>query len=122
MGQFDDQIPTLPFVSDGCSGGLSWGWKELFHDLPPFQDCCYVHDMEYHYGGTLMEKFKADLQLAKCIITEGVKTTDEKIIGYPVYIIVSTVVFLSVTLGGLAFWKKSYSWGFGWHPEWVDPS
>jgi hypothetical protein len=121
-GTFDDQIPPLPFESDGCSGGLSKGWQVLFDELPPFQDCCYTHDMEYHYGGTLLDKLCADAALAWCTLREGVAATTA--LGKPVaalgYGALGLVMFLAVSVGGLERWKRPYSWGFGWHPEWKE--
>ena len=116
---FSDKIPTLPFASDGCSGGLSWAWKTVFGEVPPFQTCCYEHDLEYHYGGTIWEKIIADAHLSKCIVKMGVNKSTNKQLSYVVYTLISIIVFMGVSIGGLPFWKQSFSWGFGWHPEWL---
>ncbi|MEM8729551.1 MAG: hypothetical protein AAGF79_06485 [Pseudomonadota bacterium] len=55
----DPETQLAPFVSDGCSGGMSAAWRGL-SDLfaqeedaagagaPPWEDCCRAHDRLYH--------------------------------------------------------------------------
>lgn len=53
-------VGLAPFVSDGCSGGLSLGWalvsKEFpivaqYHgDKPPWESCCLAHDQRLPHG------------------------------------------------------------------------
>jgi len=40
-----------PSMSDGCSGVFEFG----------YHDCCVAHDKAYHYGGSAVDKLKADL-------------------------------------------------------------
>lgn len=106
------KLPDKKFKSDGCSGNFSKGWKMIFKVLPPFENCCYEHDIEYHYGSgenaTFVENFKerleVDINFFKCIWNNS---TCGKFCSVP--------MFLAVRLFGGAYWPSSYRWGFGWN-------
>ena len=88
------------YISDGCSGGLSKGWKLLFNEAPPFEICCFFHDREYDLGGNSSDRYAADLDLFKCIHESG----------YPIW---AHIVFMAVRfLGAHSFiWKwKHYEY------------
>lgn len=70
-----------PFVSDGCSGGLSAGWQLLaqslpwlgqrFGDTPPWQHCCVAHDRQYWRGPAINGvalRLAADQSLKNCVL------------------------------------------------------
>ena len=58
--QAGDVEPTVPFTTDGCSGGLSAAWQSsarlfpgfagTWGDSPPWEDCCVAHDRAYWRG------------------------------------------------------------------------
>ena len=74
-------VDLIPFVSDGCSGGLSAGWKLItdalpglenqIGELPPWQHCCVNHDREYWRGpgmnGSRLRQL-ADDELRSCVL------------------------------------------------------
>jgi len=78
-----------PFVSDGCSGGLSSGWSffsstfpalaEKHGSHPPWQSCCLAHDRLYHTAGppdlsaeqSFEARLAADRELRACVIETG---------------------------------------------------
>ncbi len=70
-----------PFVSDGCSGGLSDAWRILSQwvpelvdggeDYPPWQQCCVEHDRAYWQGSGehgYARRLAADQQLRQCVL------------------------------------------------------
>ena len=82
-------LPPRPFSTDGCSFFPDDGWRA----------CCERHDMDYWCGGSLLERLRSDLALARCV-------------GHgPVGIL----MFLGVRLGGSFLLPTPWRWGFG-HP------
>ncbi len=70
-----------PFVSDGCSGGLSDAWRTFSQwvpdlvdrgeDYPPWQQCCVEHDRAYWQGSGehgYARRLAADQQLRQCVL------------------------------------------------------
>ena len=47
------------FTTDGCSGGMSWFWRNVLGHAPPWEGYCIDHDKKYWEGGT-----KRDRQIA----------------------------------------------------------
>lgn len=112
---------------DSHAGGMGIGYKRYLADVHRAADatgqgCCYMHDMEYHYGETLLDKAKADAILALCTLRVGVAATPAlgKSVAALGYGALGVAMFLAVTVGGLARWKRPHSWDFGWHPEWQE--
>jgi hypothetical protein len=69
-----DQVeprPVYRFTSDGCSGGLSIGWRAVFGAPPPFEGCCVGHDFWYWRGGTVEQRASADEGLWRCVAATG---------------------------------------------------
>ena len=105
------RIPPKKFASDGCSGGLSKAWKFVTGHVPPFEMCCFAHDVEYHFGSgagataheNYTDRLYADNQLFKCIWRDG-------IVGK----VWSPIIWIGVRIGGGAYWPTTYKWGFGW--------
>jgi hypothetical protein len=128
------------FTTDGCSGGLSIGWQQLadeypeFADrhgaLPPWQECCVVHDQCYHRGGsgadTASESFDqrktADLELEACVVETGIRRSaalqelydlsDDQI--RLVYESIAAMMYRAVRLGGIPCTELPWRWGYGW--------
>jgi len=82
------------FISDGCSGGLSYIWRKVFHACPPWEIDCIIHDLEYHVGGTKKDRRAADLNLKRAIYDCG-------------FFLLSNFVFIILRLFGWKFWGKS---------------
>lgn len=40
------------FVTDGCSGYMTWLWRFAFGKDPPWQGGCVIHDWYYWSGGS----------------------------------------------------------------------
>ena len=82
-----------PFVTDGCSGGLSMAWDviadllpafaETHEEHPPWEACCVTHDRAYHAAGgarTAEESYRArlaaDQALRACVLDTGARRTE----------------------------------------------
>lgn len=93
--------PFDPDVSDGCTGVRQIA-----------RHCCVEHDRAYWYGRTLLDKWRADLGLGRCIFCEGwrrVKACDApglSLIGWAV-LAVCRAGFVAVFVWG-AFYGKPH--------------
>ena len=90
---------TYGISSDGCSGGLSKGWRLITGEDSPFDSCCRDHDREYTIGGNSDDRFAADLDLFKCV--------------HEIDPIWSYIIFFAVRIFGSmnCFWKwKQYEY------------
>lgn len=128
------------FTTDGCSGGLSKSWEKLAADfpdfaerhgaLPPWQECCVIHDRAYHAGGAGMhsasESFErrkqADLELKSCVVDTGLKRSaalqdiydmDEHQVRN-LYVAISELMYRAVRVGGIPCTDQPWRWGYGW--------
>ena len=138
-----DQLSTLDeFRTDGCSGGLSIGWKYLAEQItkfesvhgaqPPWELCCVIHDMVYHSGGdrtvSAKESFElrkeADQALKECVLETGVERMSELSKEYNIsaeevrklYVVIGTLMYRAVRIGGIPCSGLPWRWGYGW-PE-----
>jgi hypothetical protein len=133
-------VKLAPFVSDGCSGGQSAGWDLLARtfpemakrhgDLPPWQQCCVVHDRAYHAGGgrradaeaSYAARRHADEQLRQCVIRTGKGRAADLMSDYglsrdqvsTLYRSVADVMYRAVRIGGAPCTGLPWRWGFGW--------
>lgn len=78
------------FVGDGCT------W---FPD-GDYADCCLAHDRDYYRGGTKEERRASDKRLRQCVRAKGHKY-------------ISRFMYLGVRIGGVAWLRAPFSWGFG---------
>lgn len=90
-----------PFVSDGCSGGMSVLWRAVLKRPPPWEDLCVEHDRAYHAGGHVSLRKKADAELRDGILSRG-------------YIFWGWAVYVGVRIGGVWWLPTPWRWGFGW--------
>ncbi len=130
----------IPFISDGCSGGLSVGWNyiagkipklEAIHgSLPPWESCCVNHDRVYHSGAiqgdTSIQSFnrrkEADSLLKACVIETGQTRSTKLLAKYDVtskeldtiYLTIAELMYKAVRLGGIPCSGLPWRWGFGW--------
>ncbi len=128
------------FTTDGCSGGLSAGWEKLADKfpefaerhggLPPWQECCVIHDRVYHSGsaGTISasdsfeRRKQADLDLKSCVIQTGMQRSAELVKIYGLtesqvsdfYVAISELMYRAVRLGGIPCTDHPWRWGYGW--------
>ena len=128
------------FASDGCSGGLTIGWKYLAGNIanfqaqhgiqPAWEDCCIAHDRHYHRGGrgrvTAAESFQlrreADLELQACVIATGVQRAPvlgreyglsvEQVAA--LYDVIAELMYRAVRIGGVPCSGLPWRWGYGW--------
>jgi hypothetical protein len=128
------------FTTDGCSGGLSAGWEQFstrfpefavqYGEQPPWQECCVIHDQQYHAGGagtlSASESFErrkeADLDLKACVVDSGVQgsadlqdadgLTEAEVKGR--YKATSELMYRAVRLGGIPCTNRPWRWGYGW--------
>jgi hypothetical protein len=87
----EDQQPTKPFVTDGCSKWFDRDW-----DLA----CCVTHDIAYWCGGTREERRQVDLEFGECV---GANTSQS----------IGVAMRLGVGLGGHPLFPTTYRWGYG---------
>ena len=129
-----------PFVSDGCSGGLSAGWAfavsvlpeigEIYGWRPPWEACCVAHDRLYHRGGAGAEdasasfagRLAADEEMRRCVIAEGEQRKQGLMDDYGItapmvellYEGIAGAMYRAVRLGGVPCTPLPWRWGFGW--------
>jgi hypothetical protein len=129
-----------PFVSDGCSGGLSAGWALVASSFPaiaqrhgarpPWEGCCIVHDRRYHTGpaaqadarASFDTRLSADRELRQCVTAFGDTRRDALAAEYGVtpdevsriYQIIAGAMYWAVRLGGAPCTGLPWRWGFGW--------
>jgi hypothetical protein len=123
----------ISFVSDGCSGGMSGGWRFLAKQLPefgkkygnnpPWESCCIDHDRVYWLGVTkngYAIREQADLVLKRCVIESGQKMigskTDKKKKHEIEQIFAGTaeMMYQAVRIGGKPCSVLPWRWGYGW--------
>ena len=61
---------NLPMIVDGCSGGLSWLYALGGRHIS-CEDCCNIHDIDYHMGGGFWDRWTADRELRQCAAKAG---------------------------------------------------
>ena len=130
-----------PFVTDGCSGGLSATWRGLADRLPrfagihaerpPWEACCVTHDRAYHAAGgarTARESHAArraaDIALRACVRETGARRTAGLSAAYGVpasriadaYEVIADAMFAAVRLGGAPCSGLPWRWGYGYPP------
>jgi len=125
------------FTTDGCSGGLSDGWRFLasalppfkhkFGNKPPYEACCVVHDRAYWRGETSQgfdKRLQADTRLRECVVRYGhvhrqafarefhlsAETIDQN------FRIVAFLMYRAVRAGGMPCTPFAWRWGYGWPP------
>ncbi len=129
-----------PFVSDGCSGGMSAVWRlatstvpalvERHGEHPPWERCCTAHDERYHAGappgGDARTSFEArrhaDENLRQCVRQIGEERADTLSTEYGLepdevallYAGIADVIYRAVRLGGAPCTGLPWRWGFGW--------
>ena len=79
-------MSARPFIPNGCSRVPDGNFK----------GCCDLHDLAYHLGGSLRDKWRADLGLSRCI---GERKS--RALGW--------LYFAGVTLFGATPWHWSYT-------------
>ena len=92
--------PDTDFVSDGCSGGMSWFWRTFLRRPPPWEGACFAHDLAYWYGGSPADRRQADICLAAQVTQSG----------YP---IIAAMMYYAVRFGGMPHWQFSWRWSYG---------
>jgi len=128
-----------PFVTDGCSGGMSGLWvftAERFpafagvhSDVPPWEACCIVHDRAYHRGGpdpdpaaSYSARVAADEKLRQCVVAKSNERTDvlQQVYGLDatdirlLYEAIGAAMFHAVRLGGQPCTGLPWRWGYGY--------
>lgn len=80
----------VDYVGDGCT----------FFPDGDYGDCCLAHDRDYYRGGTKAERKASDKRLQQCVRAKGHKY-------------LSKFMYIGVRIGGGAWLKAPFSWGFG---------
>lgn len=136
----DPANSLAPFTTDGCSGGLSFGWQYASHrypefadlhgETPPWESCCVTHDRAYHAGGprdaTAEQSFSArraaDEILRQCVRETGQERAAIVAEEYDVpvskvqilYFTVADLMYRAVRVGGIPCTGLPWRWGYGW--------
>ena len=133
--QQDKNNHLTEFTTDGCSGGLSDGWrylarklpvfKEKFGDKPPYEACCVTHDRAYWRGETengFEKRLQADEALQQCVAEFGKMHRDEFAKEFSLspqaiernFVIVAALMYRAVRVGGIPCTDFTWRWGYGW--------
>ena len=123
------------FVTDGCSGGMSDGWRyvaavfpsfnEKFGGRPPWERCCVEHDRIYWRGEAVdgyAKRKKADEMLHGCVTDTGKAMSaelSEELNAAPAqiesaYAVAAELMYKAVRVGGKPCTIFSWRWGYGW--------
>ena len=128
-------VSIQSFTTDGCSGGLSEGWKSFarllpgfkakFGDKPPWEACCVAHDRTYWRGEVENGydlRLQADKLLRQCVIEYGKKhsariakkfSSDEhRVLQQFQY--AGDLMYQAVRIGGKPCSRLPWRWGYGW--------
>lgn len=89
------EVKLNAFTSDFCSQ-----WPEGEFLKSSWADCCFVHDLQYWFGGSEDERKAADQDLKQCVKLSGAELN-------------SFVMYIGVRIGGMPG-PASYAWGYGW--------
>lgn len=128
-----------PFVTDGCSGGLSATWDLIADALPvfarthenrpPWEPCCVTHDRAYHDAGgarsaedSYLARLAADEALRTCVRATGAGRTARLSQSYGLtpaqiaaaYGMIADAMFDAVRLGGGPCSGLPWRWGYGY--------
>jgi hypothetical protein len=132
-----NHIPA-PFVTDGCSGGMSASWdlmarnfpafSEIYAEAPPWQSCCVTHDRAYHAAGGATQavqsfdaRLVADTALQLCVLQQGDQARESLGVQFDVaparidqaYAVIAQAMFHAVRLGGAPCSGLAWRWGYG---------
>lgn len=135
----DPETELGPFTTDGCSGGLSEGWRILssrfpiFADAhmenPPWEDCCVTHDQSYHSAGGDLDaeasfeaRLLADNNLMLCVRSSQTERENALYLLYGMspedvaiaYDAIANAMFLAVRFGGGPCSGLPWRWGYGY--------
>jgi hypothetical protein len=86
-----DDLPPVPFTSDGCSMWPDGSWWS----------CCLDHDVVYWCGGSCHDRSDADEALRKCV---GRRAPHG----------MGTLMWLGVRPGGTPYSPFPWRWAYGW--------
>jgi hypothetical protein len=132
-------IELTPFVTDGCSGGMSSLWMltaerfpafaEIHDGVPPWESCCVTHDQAYHAGGagpnpeaSFSARIAADEELRRCVVATSRERSDvlQQVYGLDatdidhLYEAIGSAMFHAVRLGGQPCTGLPWRWGYGY--------
>lgn len=94
-------MTDYPFITDGCSGGMSWAWRKIARVDPPWEGDCVNHDLAYHLGGSRRDRLRVDVVLMCRVAGRG----------HP---FIAIAMFLAVRVGGHPLLPLPWRWGYGW--------
>ena len=128
-----------PFVTDGCSGGLSHGWELVadafpgfaaaHKEAPPWEGCCVAHDRAYHRAGdadtaeaSWQARLDADDALSACVSDTAGGRADALAALYDMtpaqvrgaYATIAGAMYLAVRFGGGPCSGLPWRWGNGY--------
>lgn len=129
-----------PFTTDGCSGGLSVGWRQLSEvidqvkqnhgESPPWESCCITHDLAYYEAGSreitaamsFEARLNADRQLQACVVETGKQRAGVLSLQYKltiedveqIYRVIADLMYRAVRIGGVPCSGLPWRWGYGW--------
>ncbi len=135
LAELQSNAEIRAFSTDGCSAGLSEGWRLLarslpvfsrkFGDRPPYEVCCVAHDRSYWQGQTTQgyqRRREADELLRQCVMDTGMRIKAEVASEFSLseatiennFRIISELMYQAVRVGGLPCSYMPWRWGYGW--------
>ena len=128
-------VKLQPFTTDGCSGGLSEGWrsfaslfpafKDKFGEKPPWEACCIEHDRAYWKGEVedgYNKRLEADRTLRQCVIEYGSNNSARLSKQFSIdkdkiekqFELTADLMYQAVRIGGKPCSMLPWRWGYGW--------
>lgn len=116
-----------PFITDGCSGGMSALWQGMGDTFPvltksigtspPWEQCCVTHDKAYFDAADTTNaeqsfdaRLVADHILSKCVADFGKQQTAP---AKHEYQLLADMMYSAVRLGGAPCSSLPWRWGYG---------
>jgi hypothetical protein len=99
--------PEKPFITDGCSGFMSFLFRVFLRKAPPWEGGCVEHDRAYWAGGPTYLRLEADSRLMQYVAANG----------HPWW---AAAMFIGVRIGGVSWIpfpsvrQVEGKWTFAW--------
>ncbi len=135
LAQVKSGSQIKPFSTDGCSGGLSEGWRIVgealplfrseYGETPPWEHCCITHDKRYWRGETdngYAKRKQADEVLRQCVIDTGKRAKATLVAHQGMseetvtegFSMAAELMYSAVRVGGQPCSVFPWRWGYGW--------
>jgi hypothetical protein len=104
------------FVTDGCSGYMTWLWDLFFDHDPPWESGCVIHDWYYWSGGQpIIPGSQAYTANFSAGATRTRRAADDFLFRYVYgrgYRVWAWLIWLGVRVGGTQWLPFSWRWRY----------